>query len=150
LQRHKKTTLTQTIQKQTLGTNIQTSGNQYSNLKKFWKDVICKGKDILFICSILICDRVGQNKAKYKTAYLYCVVDNFSNWCVQLGCPNYINTRNSLPRKKMVEVSDFSFICYFKFYDIKCQFTTICFMILLSKVKVLSIIYISIVYILYL
>ena len=38
------------------------TGNEYLNLKKFWKDVICKGK-IQFICSILICDRVGQNKA---------------------------------------------------------------------------------------
>jgi hypothetical protein len=38
-------------------TNIKTSRN-------YGKTFICKGKNILFIFSILICDRVGQNKAK--------------------------------------------------------------------------------------
>jgi hypothetical protein len=75
---------------------------------------------------------------KYRTSLKITLRERVSYLNIVIN--KYINTRNSLPRKKMVEISDFRLICYFKFYDIKCQLTTICFMILLSKIKVLSII----------
>jgi hypothetical protein len=40
------------------GTNLQTSRN-------FGKTLFCKGKKILFICSILICDFVIDRQIEY-------------------------------------------------------------------------------------
>jgi hypothetical protein len=63
------------------GTNIQTSRN-------FGKTLFVKVK-YCFVCSILICDRVLRSKQCEINSLLCSVVDNFSNWCIQLGCPNY-------------------------------------------------------------